>query len=296
MSQNSTYHGTASVVLPRDIYEIVDVNCFLNSGVTHLMYEDRMDSHNEEVISEFTKQASTYHLASSPFNDYSLNLMIRFSEPTIYDTVLDVACGNGAVAFEYAKLVNHVIGIDITPAMIERARILQKERNLNNLDWKIGDISALPFKDNCFSIVVTRGSLHHLIDFNKVMEEMYRVCKPGGKILFTDVTIDKNTKDEFESVEKMQVLSYTKALTLEDILEKMEDLGAINIQSEQFDSKENLKTIFSSSSVKTRSNNQYVQHLVTHTELNNLKPNNCELHDQIHHSLPMSTIIGIKNR
>jgi len=140
-----------------------------------------MDSHNEDVISEFTKQASTSHDIFSHSNDYSLNLVIRFSKPNIYDTVLDVACGNGTVAFEYAKIVKHVTGIDITPAMIKRARIIQKERNLDNLDWRIGDVSALPFSDDYFSIVVTRGSLHHLIDSHKVMEEMYRVCKPGGK-------------------------------------------------------------------------------------------------------------------
>lgn len=255
-----------------------------------------MDSHNEDVISEFTKQASTSHDTSSHSNDYSLNLMIRFSEPTIYDTVLDVACGNGTVAFEYAKIVKHVTGIDITPAMIERARIIQKERNLDNLDWRIGDISALPFSDDYFSIVVTRGSLHHLIDSNKVMEEMYRVCKPGGKILITDITVDKNKKDEFNSVEKMRVLSYTKALTLEDMLKKMKALGAINIQSEQFDSKGNLKASLSSSRVKPSSNNENIQLLKQETEMNNLESKNCEVNDHVHHNLPVSTVIGIKKK
>jgi ubiquinone/menaquinone biosynthesis C-methylase UbiE len=238
-----------------------------------------MDPHNEEVISEFTRQAFTCHDTSQYFNDYGLNLMIRFSKPTIYDTVLDVACGNGTVAFEYAKLVNQVTGIDITPAMIERARIIQKERNLDNLDWRIGDISALPFKNDCYSIVVTRGSLHHLIDFNKVMGEMYRVCKPGGKILIADVTVDKNIKDEFKGMEKMQVLSYTKALTLEEIVEKMRDLGAVSIHSEQFDSKRNLKGSLSSSRIKPNS-----------------EAKNCEVNDHVHHYLPMSTVIGIKEK
>jgi ubiquinone/menaquinone biosynthesis C-methylase UbiE len=254
-----------------------------------------MDSHNEDVISEFTKQASTSHDTSSHSNDYSLNLMIRFSEPNIYDTVLDVACGNGIVAFEYAKIVKHVTGIDITPAMIERARIIQKERNLDNLDWRIGDISTLPFRDDYFSIVVTRGSLHHLIDSNKVMEEMYRVCKPGGKILITDTTVDKNKKDEFNSVDKMRGLSYTKALTLEDILKKMKALGAVNIQSEQFDSKGRLKASLSSSRVKPGSDNENFRRLKQDTEMNNLAKN-CEVKEHVHHNLPMSTVIGIKKK
>lgn len=255
-----------------------------------------MDSHNEDVISEFTKQASTSHDIFSHSNDYSLNLMIRFSEPTIYDTVLDVACGNGSVAFEYAKIVMHVTGIDITPAMIERARIIQKERNLDNLDWRIGDISALPFRDDYFSIVVTRGSLHHLIDSHKVMEEMYRVCKPGGKILITDITVDKYKKDEFNSIDKMRGLSYTKTLTLEDMLKKMKALGAINIQSEQFDSKRALKASLSSSRVKPSSNNENIQLLKQETEMNNLKSKNCEVNDHVPHNLPMSTVLGTKKK
>ena len=194
------------------------------------------------------------------------------------------------------QIVKHVTGIDITPAMIERARIIQKERNLDNLDWKIGDISTLPFRDDYFSIVVTRGSLHHLIDSNKVVEEMYRVCRPGGKILITDITDDKNKKDEFNSIDKMRVLSYTKALTLEDILEKMKALGAINIQSEQFDSKGNLKAILSSSRVKSSSNNENIQLLKQETEMNNLEAKNCEVNDHFHHNLPMSTVIGTKKK
>jgi len=255
-----------------------------------------MDSHNEDVISEFTKQASTSHDTSSHSNDYSLDLMIRFSKPTIYDTVLDVACGNGTVAFEYAKMVKHVTGVDITPAMIKRARIIQKERNLDNLDWRIVDISALPFRDNCFSIVVTRGSLHHLIDSNKVMEEMYRVCKPGGKILITDITVDKNKKDKHNNVEKIQVLSFTEALTLQDILEKMKALGAINIQSEQFDSKGNVKASLSSPRAIPSSNNENIQLFKQETEVNNLDSKNCEVDDHVHYNLPMSTIIGTKKK
>ncbi len=108
---------------------------------------------------------------------------------------------------------------------------------------------------------------------------MYRVCKPGGKILITDITVDKNKKDEFNSVDKMRVLSYTKALTLEDILKKMKALGAINILLERFDSKGNLKASLSSSRVKP-----------------NLEAKNCEVNDHVHHNLPMSTVIGIKKK
>jgi hypothetical protein len=95
----------------------------------------------------------------------------------------------------------------------------------------------------------------------------------------------------------MPGLSYTKALTLEDVLEKMKALGAINIQSEQFDSKRNLKASLSvSSHIEPRSNNENFQLLKQETEMNNLEAKNCEVNDDVHHNLPMSTVIGIKKK
>ncbi len=130
------------------------------------------------------------------------------------------------------------------------------------------------------------------------MEEMYRVCKPGGKILITDITVDKNKKDKYnKNVEKIRALSYTEALKLEDILEKIKALGAINIQSEQFDLKTNMKTSLSlSSHGKPNSNNENIRFYKQETEVNNLESKNCKVDDHVHYNLPMSTIIGQKKK
>ena len=114
--------------------------------------------------------------------------------------------------------------------------------------------------------------------------------------MITDITVDKNKRDEFNSVEKMRVLSFTKVLTLEDVLEKMKAIGAINIQSEQFGSNGNLKASLSSSRVKPSSNNENIQLLKQETEMNNLESKNCEVNDHVHHNLPMSTVVGIKKK
>lgn len=93
-------------------------------------------SHNDSIITRFTKQAFPFaQMSQRHSSHYRLDLMLILSEPKKDDTVLDVACGPGIVACEYAKLVNHVTGIDLTPAMIEQARLLQKEKRLNNIDW-----------------------------------------------------------------------------------------------------------------------------------------------------------------
>jgi len=151
-------------------------------------------SHNDSIISQFTKQAVPFLHMSQHSNQYGLNLMLKLSDPKYDDIVLDVACGPGIVACEFAKIVRHVIGIDLTPAMIEQAEHLQKEKDLHNIDWRVGDVSKLPFEDDSFSLIVTRYSLHHMVNPSEVMAEMNRVCRPGGRILIVDVTPPKKKK------------------------------------------------------------------------------------------------------
>ncbi len=148
--------------------------------------------HNDNIISQFTKQAIPFTQLSQHSNQFGLDLVLKLSKPKQSDSVLDIACGTGIISCEFAKIVTQVTGIDLTPAMIERAKILQKDNNLNNITWRIGDVSNLPFDDNIFSIVVTRYSFHHIIEPKKVLEEMKRVCVSGGKIMIIDVTPDKD--------------------------------------------------------------------------------------------------------
>jgi ubiquinone/menaquinone biosynthesis C-methylase UbiE len=151
-------------------------------------------SHNKTVINRFTKQAKGFFHKSHNSNPYGLNLMLKLSNPGKEDVVLDVVCGPGIIACEYAKLVNRVTGIDITPSLIERAKSVQKEQGLNNMEWKVGDVSNLPFNDESFSIVTTRASFHPIVDRKRVLEEMIRVCKIGGKMLVVEVTPDNDKK------------------------------------------------------------------------------------------------------
>ena len=82
-------------------------------------------SHNDFIISQFTKYAVPYAHLSEHSNPYGIELMLKLSKPQSNDVVLDVACGTGIVSCEFAKFVSHVTGIDLAPAMIEQAKQLQ---------------------------------------------------------------------------------------------------------------------------------------------------------------------------
>ena len=250
--------------------------------------------HNETVINRFTKQAKEFFHKSHTSNQYGLNLMLKLSDPGKEDVILDVACGPGIIACEYAKLVSHVTGIDITPSLIERAKSVQKEQGLDNIEWKVGDVSNLPFNDESFSIVMTRASFHHIVDRKRVLEEMIRVCKIGGKVLIVEVTPHNDKKEAFNHVEKLREPSYTNAWTLEELTKTMKELGAVNIGSKRFDLEMDLEKTLQASHPKSENKDKIIQLFKQDLADNNLGMKSHLVDGQIHFYLPMSTVIGFK--
>lgn len=259
------------------------------------MRSDKDDSlHNDNVISQFTKQAIPFVQLSQHSNQFGLELMLKLSEPHNDYNILDVACGPGIIACEFAKKVFHVTGIDLTPAMIEQAKLLQKEKKLDNIDWKIGDVYSLPFDDDSFSMVVTRYSFHHMIEPKRVLNEMIRVCKSGGKILVIDVTPDEDKRDAYDYVEKLRDSSHTKALTFCELKKMMEDIGLTDIKTEHHDLEMNLKNILQSS-LPNPDNIDEINYLFNEDlTKNNLGMRSHRINDKIYFYFPISMIAGIK--
>lgn len=168
-------------------------------------------SHDEKIIEQFTMQAIPFTKVKGHGN--SIDTLIEISNASDDDNVLDIACGPGIVSCEFAKIAKEVIGIDITPAMIEEAKRRQNTNNINNISWEIGSAYNLPFADNSFSLVITRYSFHHFEKPDLVLNEMVRVCKSGGKILVADVEINENNSKLYDYMEKLRDPSHTKALT-----------------------------------------------------------------------------------
>src|SRR6266540_3421755 len=115
------------------------------------------DEHRRLILDQFTRQAVPF----SQMRDHSPELILAAAEVRPDDTVLDVACGPGLMPCAFAEVAQHVTGIDLTPAMSVRAKVLQQSKGQTNLTWRIGDVLPLPFADAAFSLVFTRYSFHH---------------------------------------------------------------------------------------------------------------------------------------
>lgn len=151
-------------------------------------------------------------------NSSAVELLLEVSGVTSEDTVLDIACGAGYVACTGAARAHQVVGIDITPAMIERARQMQNERGLTNVSWLVGDALPLPFPGGTYSVVMTRYSFHHFVDPLAVLREMARVCRRGGRVVVADAAPVAGKQDAYNRMEKLRDPSHVKALTSEELL------------------------------------------------------------------------------
>jgi SAM-dependent methyltransferase len=174
-------------------------------------------AHNASILDQFTRQAIPFSTSPSIKDEIALNLLIEASGAGPTDIVLDVACGPGLVVCAFARVVAHATGIDITPAMLDRARQLQAEKGLTNVTWKLGDVLRLPYPDGTFSIVTSRFAFHHILDPFAVLGEMKRVGKPGGKIVVADSAPAADKADAFNAVEKLRDPSHVRALTLAEL-------------------------------------------------------------------------------
>lgn len=96
--------------------------------------------------------------------------------------VLDVGCGNGYILSKYAGEGAKTYGIDITQASIDLCRKRFEYLELKG-EFKVADAQDIPFPDNTFDCICSMGVLHHVPNTQKAIDEIYRVLKPGGRLI-----------------------------------------------------------------------------------------------------------------
>jgi ubiquinone/menaquinone biosynthesis C-methylase UbiE len=184
-----------------------------------------MPSHSDRILDQFTRQAAPFAGSASIRNEEALNRIVQWAGTGPEDTVLDVASGPGLLVCTFARAAKHATGVDMTPAMLEQARKLQKEKGLTNVSWQLGDVYALPFPQPQFSIVSSRFAFHHFQDPLAALKEMKRVCLPGGKIIVADMAPLPEKATALNAAELLRDPSHVRALPLQELCELFEQAG-----------------------------------------------------------------------
>jgi arsenite methyltransferase len=115
------------------------------------------------------------------------------------ERVLDLGSGAGTDSLVAAQMVGpsgKVVGIDMTEAMLAKARRAADELGVTNTEFIEGEVESLPFPDESFDVVISNGVIDLIPDKDAVYSEIYRVLVPGGRIQIADVTIQQPVSAE----------------------------------------------------------------------------------------------------
>jgi arsenite methyltransferase len=115
------------------------------------------------------------------------------------EAVLDIGCGAGMDSLIAAQMVGSggsVMGIDMTPQMVAKARASVAEMGLANVEFVEGSAENLPFPDATFDVVISNGVIDLIPDKDAVFSEIMRVLRAGGRIQLADVTVQRPVSEE----------------------------------------------------------------------------------------------------
>jgi SAM-dependent methyltransferase len=169
--------------------------------------------HDTVVRSSFEKQAAIFGGDHSPFarRPHSPLAWLEPLEPDMI--VLDVACGAGHVAEQVAPHVRQVVGVDLTPSLLELGAQRLREAGIANVLLQEGNAAELPFLDSSFDLVACRGAMHHFLHPEQPIAEMARVCRPEGRVVVSDmVATSAEARERFDQVHRYLDPSHARTL------------------------------------------------------------------------------------
>jgi arsenite methyltransferase len=149
------------------------------------------------------------------------------------EIVLDLGSGAGFDCFLAADKVGpegKVIGVDMTPEMLEKARENAQKDNINNIEFRLGEIENLPVADGVIDIIISNCVINLSTDKGKVFSEAFRVLKPGGRIMVSDIVLTRELPDIIRENVSAYVGCIAGAVIKEDYLEAIGKAGFTDIK------------------------------------------------------------------
>ncbi|MHC4458947.1 MAG: arsenite methyltransferase [Planctomycetota bacterium] len=149
------------------------------------------------------------------------------------ETVVDLGSGGGFDCFLAAKQVGHtgrVIGVDMTPDMVSKARKNAEKMEMNNVEFRLGEIEILPIADDTADIIMSNCVINLSPDKLSVYREAYRVLKPDGRLSISDVLATATLPDDVQKDLALVAACVGGAATIGDTVKLLEEVGFHDIK------------------------------------------------------------------
>jgi len=149
------------------------------------------------------------------------------------DTVLDLGSGAGFDCFLAAQAVGEngkVIGIDMTPEMVAKAQENARKGGYSNVEFRLGEIEKLPVDDKSIDVILSNCVINLSPDKEKIFAEAFRVLKPGGKIMISDIVLLAPLPESLKSSLEAYVGCVAGAALKDEYLSAIKNAGLINVK------------------------------------------------------------------
>ena len=152
------------------------------------------------------------------------------------EVVLDLGAGAGVDCFLVAHRVGKsgkVIGVDMTPEMVDRARENAENGGYENVEFRLGEIENLPAGDGSADVVISNCVINLSPDKERVFQESFRVLKPGGRIIVSDIVLLEELPDFIRTSASAYVGCISGALLKNDYVQSIEKAGFAHVRIEK---------------------------------------------------------------
>lgn len=151
------------------------------------------------------------------------------------ETVIDLGSGGGFDCFLASKKVGakgYIIGVDMTPEMINKSRVISKKYRYRNVDFRLGEIENLPVADNTADVIISNCVINLSPNKQRVYNEAYRVLKKGGRVAISDIVLIRELTEEMKQDENLYCGWVTGASSVEELKLYLEKAGFSDISIE----------------------------------------------------------------
>jgi arsenite methyltransferase len=144
------------------------------------------------------------------------------------ETVVDLGAGGGFDCFLAANKVGangRIIGVDMTPEMVEKARQNARKGGYKNVEFRLGEIESLPVEDESVDVVISNCVINLVPDKKKAFSEAFRVLKPGGRIMISDIVLLRELPERIKQSLELYVSCLSGAALRDEYLLAVKEAG-----------------------------------------------------------------------